>query len=284
MPSGILRVTALLITLVLPAFTLRAGCVDSIHLNVRPVQCHGLRNGVIEIAEVFGGIYPFYYSLDGQSFSTRPLFDLLWAGEYTLYVRDSTGCLEKYPVLVPEPEEIKVQISIIDTAVVSGEWFQIRAVVHPPDALLTAIEWRPPGLFAMPHELAQTVRIVEDTEFAIEIRNANNCVARDLLAVTVEKTNLYFPNAFSPSSNQDNYFTLFAGDGVSRIQVLQIFNRGGNLVYERRDFLPNDPLKGWNGRWHGHSAAAGVYAWVALVEFLDGKQRRFSGNVTLIPE
>jgi hypothetical protein len=102
--------------------------------------------------------------------------------------------------------------------------------------------------------------------------------------VAVEQTNLYFPNAFSPDSNQDNYFTLHAGEGVERIVLLQVFNRGGNMVFEKRNFAPNDPQSGWNGKWQGRRAPTGVYPWVAQVQFLDGTKRRYSGGVTLINE
>ncbi|TNE64498.1 MAG: hypothetical protein EP344_03685 [Bacteroidetes bacterium] len=282
MPTGILRYTFFLSFLLFTVPRLEAGCVDSIHIAVHPVKCHGLRNGIIEIAEVYGGVHPFYFSLDGQTYSTRPVFDLLWAGEYNLYVKDSTGCVVMYPVLVPEPEELRVKITVLDSAIIAGEWVQVKATVYPPDADLAYIEWRPSALFGSPNQLTQYIRLLEDTDLAITVRNTNGCIARDMVPVQVEKTNLYFPNVFSPGSTQDNYFTLFAGEGVSRVVSLQVFDRTGNMVYEGRDFLPNDPLQGWNGKWRGRRAPDGVYPWVALIEFLDGSRQRFSGNVTLI--
>lgn len=255
---------------------------DSIQLKVTPVQCYGLRNGSIEVVEVFWGTAPFYYSLDGQSYSTRPVFDLLRAGEYQMYVRDSTGYEEIYPILVDEPDELRVKLIVADSSVVSGEWVQIKATVYPVNSILEAIEWRPPNLFAEPNQLTQTVQIVDSTDIAIEIRNTGGCVATDQVFVPVRKTNLYFPNAFDPNSNQDNYFTLFAGEGVERIVSLQIFGRGGQLMYERKDFPPNDPLTGWNGKWRGRQAPSGVYPWVARIRFLDGSVQHFSGNVTLV--
>ena len=255
---------------------------DSISLKVRPVQCYGLRNGVIEVTEVFWGSAPYYFSLDGQNYSTRPVFDLLWAGEYILHVHDSTGYEREYPVLVTEPEELRVKLTVDDSSIVAGEWFHMKATVYPVGTALAAIDWRPPNLIMAPNQLTQLVRINDSTNFAIEIRNTAGCIARDNISVEVEKSNLYFPNVFDPNSNQDNYFTLFAGDGVDRIQYLQIFGRNGQLVFEKRNFMPNDPLSGWNGKWRGGLAPAGTYVWVAQVAFLGGKVQVYSGNVTLI--
>ncbi len=284
MPNRILIIGAALLYFFPLSTALRAGCIDSVQVQVKPVQCHGLRNGVIEVTEVFGGATPFYFSLDGQSYSTRPVFDLLWAGEYQLYVRDSLGCLRVYPVLVPQPELLQVKLHLQDSSIVSGEWVDIRAQVAPTGSVITEISWRPPNLFPVQHLLNQQVRFFENTDVAIEVRNASGCVARDNLSIEVETTNLYFPNAFRPGSNQNNFFTVFAGDGVEQVEALQVFNRTGNLVFEKRNFLPNDPQLGWDGKWRGRPAPAGVYAWVAQVTFLDGRRERFSGNVTLVQD
>lgn len=284
MSAGILRISAFLCFVFVLQQPLQAGCVDSVHIKVKPVQCYGLRNGVIDITEIFGGQAPFYFSLDGQSYSTRPTFDLLWAGDYNLYVRDSTGCVTILSVLVPQPEELKVKISLLDTATVVGEWVQLKATVYPPGSVLTDIKWRPPALFPTQNQLTQIARFTEDTDVFVEVRSKDGCIARDILTVQVEETNLYFPNVFRPGSEQDNYFTLFAGDGVERVLLLQVFNRNGSMVFEKRNFLPNDPLIGWDGKWHGQLAPAGVYVWAAQVVFLDGKRHRFSGSVTLLPD
>lgn len=279
------RLPSFILTLILPLFVTswgRASCVDTVLLNVKPVQCFGLRNGVIEVTEVHGYYPPYYFSLDGQTFSTRPVFDLLWAGEYLLHVRDSTGCVKVFPVMVPEPEELKVDLDVNDNSIKAGEEFQIKATVYPPTTQLTAILWRPPSLFPNQNQLVQTVSVAEDTDFAIEIRNANGCIARDNLSVTVEQINLYVPNAFSPGSNQNNYFTLFSGEGIKRVVYLQVYGRSGHLIFENRNFQPNDPLMGWNGKWRNRLAPPGYYVWMAEVEYLDGSRERLKGGVALV--
>lgn len=272
----------LLFIFLAPVVSTFAQSQDSIWFLVQPVQCFGLRNGEIKITEVLWGTSPYYFSLDGQSYSTRPVFDLLWAGEYNVYVRDSSGREEKYPVLVPEPPELKVSISVDDTSIVAGEWFHLKATVYPPGSVLTSIDWRPSDLITIPGQLNQLVRISDSTVFAIEIQNKNECIARDDIFIPVEKTNLYFPNCFDPNSNQNNYFTVFSGDGVARIDYLQVFSRTGQMMFERRSFFPNDPLSGWNGKYRGRLAPAGAYVWVAQIEYLNGTKQQYSGTVTLI--
>lgn len=272
-----------IILFLFPALTyLSATCIDSIHYRIKPVQCNGLRNGELRIDTVYGSSGPFYFSIDGQTFSTNPHFDQLWAGDYTLYVRDGSGCISQQNIMVPEPEELKVYLSATDSLVVVGEPVELRAEVLPAGSQIREIEWRPPLLFAGQDSLRQLVHPAETTTFAIEIRNLSDCYARAQLTVEVENPNLFFPNALRPGSDQNAWFTVFAGDGVSRIAGLQVWNRSGGLVFERHDFAPNDPLKGWNGRWRSRPVPPGIYPWTAEIEFLDGKIRQFSGALTVV--
>lgn len=259
-----------------------ADCVDSVSLTIRPVHCNGLRDGYIQVDTVFGGESPYYFSLDGQSFSTRPVFDHLWPGNYQLWIKDDTGCTRQWSVLIAEPELLQVKLHTSDTLVVAGAPFSLYAEVTPQNADLQRIEWRPPNLFVHFDTLRQTLFLSETTPFAIEIQNENGCIARDQQTVEVEKINLYFPNVIRPGSNQDAYFTVYAGEGVANIALLQIYSRAGGLLFERNRFPPNDPLKGWNGRANGKIVQTGVYAWRAVVEYLDGHLQQFQGSVTVV--
>ena len=259
-----------------------AGCVDSMRVKIQAVQCYGLRNGVVRVDSVYGGEKPFFYSIDGQSFSTNPVFDHLWPGAYTLYVRDASNCVRQWPVSVPEPEEMLVHLFAENDTVSAGAPVQLKALVTPEGAALSAIQWRPPDLFQQQDSLEQVVRISETTTFAVEVLTADGCLARDQTTVAVSDINLYFPNIIKPGSNQDAYFTAFAGEGVARIVNMQVYSRGGGLVFERSDFTPNDPIKGWNGRWQGKYVQPGVYPWTAVVEYSDGLQKRYTGTVTVV--
>jgi hypothetical protein len=234
------------------------------------------------VSQVFGGELPFYFSLDGQNFSTNPLFDRLKADEYAVYVRDASGCVRVFFALVTEPEELKVHLQVSDTSVVAGSTVQLQALMTPENAVLEEIVWRPPFLFANPDNLQQAVQVNDSTTLAVIVTDTFGCTARAQVFVAVEQTQLYFPNAIAPGSDNDGWFTVFSGEGVREIVQLQVFNRSGGLLFEREHFGANDPLKGWNGRWRGKYVQPGVYSWLALIEFLDGSRRRYEGTVTVL--
>lgn len=259
-----------------------SACVDSIWTQVDPVKCYGLRDGKVSISKVFGGQAPYYFSIDGASFSTNPEFKNLWAGTYTLYVRDAAGCIIPFKVSVYEPSEFKVRLNASDTVIVAGKPLLLQAYYAPETVVIQAIEWRPQNLFPKQDTLKQLVSISQPTSFAVELIDQSGCTARSQIKVDVEKSLVYFPNVIKPGSAEDAYFTAFSGEGVASIKSLRVYSRSGSMVFERNDFPPNDPLKGWNGRWNGSLVQSGVYLWMAEIILLDGTIQRHQGTVTVV--
>gem|GEM_PF-6945710 len=69
---------------------------------------------------------------------------------------------------------------------------------------------------------------------------------------------------------------------VQQVNHLRIFDRWGNLVFEKSNFLPNNPKSGWDGTSKGKRMSTGVYTYTADLLFLDGAVERYDGNVLLI--
>lgn len=76
--------------------------------------------------------------------------------------------------------------------------------------------------------------------------------------------------------------TVYAGNDVRKILNFQIFDRWGEMVFEDKDFAPNDPDRGWNGRHKGRPMDPAVFVVKAEVEFLDGSKKVVMGDVVLL--
>ncbi|MBL7825333.1 MAG: gliding motility-associated C-terminal domain-containing protein [Saprospiraceae bacterium] len=257
-------------------------CIDSIWTQAKPVQCKGLRNGEVEVLNVFGGQKPYYFSIDGQSFSTNPKFDHLWPGSYDVFVRDGSGCIVKFPVIVNEPPEFKVRLQASDSLVVPGKSFTIHALYAPETAAIVSISWSPTHLFVRQDTLRQTIAISKSEHFSISLSDKNGCLAEDDVEVDVEKPNYFIPNVIKPGDQQNGFFTVYAGEGVAEVNLMQIYSRSGAKLFEKSHFAPNDPLRGWNGRWNGQTVQSGVYVWLIEIQYLDGSKHRLDGTVTVV--
>ena len=79
------------------------------NLEVTNVSCFGDRDGSIRIVPL-GGIPPYTYSLDGDNYFGSSTFIALRADSYSIYLKDSKGCIYQTGTQVMEPPEIGVEI------------------------------------------------------------------------------------------------------------------------------------------------------------------------------
>lgn len=66
------------------------------------------------------------------------------------------------------------------------------------------------------------------------------------------------------------------------VRVLRIYDRWGELVFEKYDFPLNDYFSGWDGTFRKKKAMPGVYAcYVEFKTYLGAVEKKF-GDVTLL--
>ncbi|MBK8193966.1 MAG: hypothetical protein IPK76_12430 [Lewinellaceae bacterium] len=53
------------------------------------------------------------------------------------------------------------------------------------------------------------------------------------------------------------------------------------MVYEHYNFQPNSPTIGWDGKHRGQELNPGVFVWYAVLEFIDGTEALYKGDVTV---
>ena len=87
------------------------------------------------------------------------------------------------------------------------------------------------------------------TTYTITVKNNGGCSAEDNVTVlaTCNSENIFIPNTFSPNGDGVNDIFYPRGTGLNRIRGMKIFNRWGELVFEKSNFYANDPLSGWDG-------------------------------------
>ncbi len=244
--------------------------------------CEGDDSGTLTINNVTGGIPVYMYSLNGDTLQSSPIFEDLTAGVYTVAVTDGNGCTYAESFTVPDGQALTIDIgpdiflelgdSVILWADVSLPWSMIDSIVWEPLEILSCEYCTNPVLYALHDD------IILATVFS------GGCIDQDMLALTVDvDADIYIPNVFSPNDDGINdYVTVFTDARVKRVVYLEIFDRWGNQVFVGEDFLPNDPLKGWDGSFKGKKMNPAVFAYIARVELINGDQVNRKGDITLL--
>jgi gliding motility-associated-like protein len=169
---------------------------------------------------------------------------------YMVIGSDGVGCFKDtgfVPVKVyPYPtveagDDVKLNVGLSTklTAIVSAD--------------VNYVDWQPTGNLFRNNYTDITVKPTQNTEYTVEVKNRGGCAARDRVTVFVicDGTNFFIPNTFSPNGDGVNEIFYPRGTGLFKIKNFKIFNRWGELMFEKNSFDANNPTYGWDGNFKG---------------------------------
>ena len=272
---------------------LRNGCVGSDDVVIRvsddvpssaifeivDPSCFDTDDGLINIITMIGGTAPYVYSLDGENYSTSASYTNLSAGDYHLWVEDANGCEWDTLIQLLQPPPFVVSLGV-DQEIQLGDSIQLK----PQSNLIPAsFEWLTGELANCENCWWPWVRPASTTRYTIELINDTGCKQTAGIQIFVRKErNVFIPSAFSPNGDGINdSFTIFGDASIATIQVFRIFDRWGELMFELKDFAPNDERIGWDGRYNGELLNSGVFVYYAEIEFTDGIKEIYKGDITI---
>ncbi|MBK7939179.1 MAG: gliding motility-associated C-terminal domain-containing protein [Lewinellaceae bacterium] len=128
---------------------------------------------------------------------------------------------------------------------------------------------------------------MKSTFYTVKVTNDQGCSGTDSLLLTVlPRLDVYAPNVFLQSfsnNTENNAFTIFTSKSAVLVKRLDVYNRWGELVFQKKEQLPAAEALRWDGTdLQGRLLADGVFVWLAEVTFTDGQTRVYSGDVTLL--
>jgi gliding motility-associated-like protein len=131
---------------------------------------------------------------------------------------------------------------------------------------------------------APLARPKAETNYQVQVKNKDGCIDSDdvLVSVICNNGNLFIPNTFSPNGDGSNDRFYPRGTGIHMIRALRIFNRWGELVFEKINFNANDATAGWDGTYKGQKLSADVYIYSCEVVCENNEVLPFKGDITLL--
>lgn len=252
----------------------------SLNIAKRTPSCSGYSDGQVEIKSVNGGIAPFTYSIDGNTFSNNLIFKNLKEGNFTIYVLDAANCKAEISdnLQNPVPKRIRIsdqarQISLGDSTLVT---------ILPTFDDIQNIKWTP-NENVNTDKLEAWLKPVRTTKYGVIVTDSLGCKFSDTVLVNVDsRLKLFLPNAFSANIDGTNDdIRPYAGLGVERILSFRVFDRWGVLMFEALDYSPKEDI-GWDGYFKGIRVNEGVYLAHVQVRKLNGEIENVVGEVMLL--
>jgi gliding motility-associated-like protein len=168
-----------------------------------------------------------------------------------------------------------------DVTIPVGSSYQINGT---GSADIVSLNWTPATALSCTDCLSPLANPIKTTTYVLNAVNNGTCVSADSIKITVicNNGNFFIPNTFSPNGDGSNDRFIVRGKGLNVIPSITIFNRWGQVVFERRNFAPNDPASGWDGTFNGKPAPSDVYIYTVQILCDNATLIPYHGNVTLI--
>jgi gliding motility-associated-like protein len=245
--------------------------------------CFGAKDGRLQtIAK--GGTPPYQYSLDNKKFNGLETRVGLKAGDYTVYVQDSKGCiLETKTVTITAPPKIEVDLGK-DTTIFYGDTIRLKPLIVNGQGTLT-YSWtqQDTAKLSCTNCLNPFGIPPYSTIYKLRVTDSKGCYSTAQQSIYVEiKSDVVVPTGFSPNNDGVNEKLTVYGPKGAKILYFVIFDRWGEKLYEQSNFNINDNTTGWDGTFRGEGMSSGNYVWRAQVQFANGQIGEYKGGTMLI--
>ena len=256
-------------------------------LLVNSPDCEGDPPGGAQVSSVVGGTSPYSYSLNGAAPVASPVFNNLPAGDYTIEVTDANGCKlsESFTIF----DLVITDVAIVDY--VNGDFvfdlgdtitltYNYTGTNNTPDSTV----WKLGDSTICTNCSQIQLEAYLAGTITLEAYDERGCYSEDAISyLVVRKRDVYVPNVFSPNGDGLNdIFTLFTDSDVKEITLLEIYTRWGDLVFRKKNYQPNIPTEGWDGKFAGEEVNPGVYVYRIEILYGDGLKDQLAGDVTVI--
>jgi gliding motility-associated-like protein len=123
---------------------------------------------------------------------------------------------------------------------------------------------------------------LQDINYHLQVISAKGCSGTGDITVKVISL-VALPAAFTPNGDGKNdIFYLLGYEPGSLINHFSIFNRWGQLIFQKENLESGNRAAGWDGNYKGAPAPPGAYVYIIYTTLANGAKKVFKGTVELI--
>ncbi len=255
----------------------------SADIVLRDYTCLTDYNASISIEGIEGGFGSVTVSIDGEPYVSQRSYEYLLPGFYTISLRDSFGCVLDTTIEISDIEDYRFDLPK-DTVINLGDEITISPELSDfidPDDM--HVLWRPNTDLDCAQCLDLIVSPLRNTTYCLQISNSSSCKAEACIEIKVNEIDrIFVPQAFTPNGDQKNDRLIIGhSPDLELVQKFIIYDRWGNLLYEKTNFLPGEE-EGWDGRFGGRFLDPQVLVYYMQYRLINGVVHEQSGDITLL--
>lgn len=167
-----------------------------------------------------------------------------------------------------------------DQNLLAGSSAQLKAT----GTLISTYLWTPENTLSCDTCYNPVASMSVNTTYYVKVSTIFGCTADDSVNIRLfcDNSQLFIPNTFTPNNDGKNDRFYPRGQGVSIVKSFRIYNRWGELLFERSDIKLNDESNAWDGTYNGSTPRPDVYVWVIDAVCETGQPLFLKGDVTII--
>lgn len=163
---------------------------------------------------------------------------------------------------------------------VPGASFQLK----PSVTNATDIRWTPVEGLSCSDCYTPVATVNSTVTYKATVSNGTICIASDEITIRVacDGSLIFIPNTFTPNGDGLNDRFYPSAKGVNLINVMRVYDRWGELLFERYNFKPNDESSGWDGTYKLHSLPPDVFVYYVEIQCTNGERTFLKGDISLV--
>ncbi|MGN6163788.1 MAG: PKD domain-containing protein [Flavisolibacter sp.] len=206
-----------------------------------------------------------------------PSFDIA----YTVVGRDAYNCFRDTATIKVAVKPLPYVKAEQDVQMLAAESHQLTATASSDVAKWF---WSPDLYLSCTNCPSPIAQPRTPIDYIVTVKNQYGCTAADTVSVKLacSENFVFIPNSFTPNNDGKNDLFYIKGKGISIIKSLLIYNRWGEIIFERKNFNIDDKAAAWDGKFKGLIVPPGSYVYFAEMQCEMGQPIIKKGTVTVL--
>lgn len=200
---------------------------------------------------------------------------------YTVVGYDKEGCFTDTAKAVITVHDVPEISTIEDTVLLAGTSVPLITI---SSSNVSNYRWSPSRYLDCADCASPLSTPRSGISYVVTALTQFGCESKDTVNIRLrcEQSSVFIPNTFTPNKDGRNDLFYPRGKGIRLVKYFKIYNRLGELVFERMNFNVNDAAQGWNGTFNGNAINNSIFNYVTEMVCDGGDTFLYKGTVQLM--